>query len=260
MTRIGCIISPEDYMPAAQAGYDFIELSGRNVCKMEQADFQNLLTLVHGGTLPCVGFNAYCTPDIKIAGPGFSEEMIRQYANLCCERAEMLGVSLIGIGSPFSRMLPEGFSRQRANGQAVSFYQITADVFRGAGITVCVEALAGCYCNFINTVEEAAEIVWLSGRPNLKMVIDFYNMEHEREADIDLSPYLDQIAHVHISDDAGSPQKRWFLKESKLLVHQDRVRRLIHAGYRCDISLEVDLPLTLKEASQSLETLRTAVS
>ena len=260
MTRIGCIIRQEDYMLAAQAGYDFIEISGRNVCRMEQADFRNLLTLIHGGTLPCVGFNAYCTPDIKIAGPGFSEEVIRQYAYLCCERAEMLGVSLIGIGSPFSRTLPDGFSRQRANEQAVSFYQITADVFSGAGITVCVEALAGCYCNFINTVEEAAEIVRLSDRPNLKLVIDFYNMEHAREADIDLSPYLDLIAHVHISDDAGSPQKRWFLKESKFLVHQDRVRRLLHAGYQGDISLEVDLPLTLKEASRSLETLRTAVS
>ncbi|MHC1787863.1 MAG: sugar phosphate isomerase/epimerase family protein [Christensenellales bacterium] len=259
MRKIGCTLSPGDYELAGQAGFDHVELSGKGVCGMEKAAYRGLLEMIRGGAIPCLGFNAYCPPDIRIAGPGFSENIIRSYALACRDRAAPLGVRLVAIGSPMSRMLPEGFDRLRARDQAVSFYRITADAFKEAGITVCVEALGRCYCNFINTLEEAADIVRLADRPNLKIVIDFYNMEHENEADMDLAPHLDEIAHVHISDDAGSPQRRWFLKREKAAVHAGRVRRLMEAGYQGDISLEVDLPLTLADAQQSLEALRAVV-
>jgi hypothetical protein len=97
-----------------------------------------------------LGFNAYCPPEVRIAGPGYAPGPAREWAKRSAERAEELGVRFVGGGSPFSRDLPAGFSIERAWDQAVEFFSVTGEAFLEAGVQVCVEALGPCYCNFIN--------------------------------------------------------------------------------------------------------------
>ncbi len=239
-----------------KAGFDYVELSGRNVCAMDQAAFEKLRRMVESGRLPCLGFNAYCPPEVRIAGPGFSAEYAREYALRCLSRAVELNVQVVGIGSPMSRNLPAGFDRNLAMHQAEEFFAVTADVFAAQSIFVCVEALGPCYCNFINTLAEALSLVRAVNMGNLKLVADFYNMEHSGEADIPLFPFVNDIVHAHISDDAGSPQMRWFLKHDKRDTHISRIKRLRGAGYLGAVTLETDLPAELHAARQSLQILR----
>ena len=242
-----------------EAGFDYVELSGRNACAMDQAAFEALERMIRSGGLPCLGFNAYCPPEVRIAGPGFSKDRAREYALRCLERAAALNVRVVGVGSPMSRNLPEGFDRGLALRQAEAFFAVTAEVFAAQNILVCVEALGPCYCNFINCLHEAQGIVRAVNMENLKLVADFYNMEHSGEADTPLSPFVNDIVHAHISDDAGSPQKRWFLRPEKRDVHIARVRGLYAAGYLGAVTLETDLPADLDEAKQSLCMLKDAV-
>ena len=234
-------------------------MSGREVVAMNAYDFDELLKRIRNGRIPCRGFNAYCPREIVIAGPGFSLIRAREFAERSRDRAAALGVHYVGIGSPLSRNLPDGFSVNLGWEQATSFFEMTAEIFDEAEITVCVEALGKSYCNFINTVDEANRIVCSAARPNLKLVVDFYNMEMEREANINLLPFVKNIAHAHISDDAGSPQKRWFLKPIKRKIHVERVKKLLACGYAGGITLEVDLPLKLEDAKQSFSILKSAV-
>lgn len=254
--NIGCTVTLSDYSIADRAGFDFIEISGRNVVALDERGFRDLRKKIQDGRLSCKGFNAYCPKEIVIAGPGFSLSRAKEFAKRSRDRAALLGIHHVGIGSPFSRSLPIGFNRELAFQQATSFFEATADIFAEVGVIVCVEALAKCYCNFINTVSEAVQIVRVVNRINFKAVIDFYNMEMEGEADQDLLPFVQEIAHVHISDDAGNPTRRWFLKKEKGNLHVERVRKLLNNGYSGDITLEVDLPLTMGAARQSLEVLR----
>lgn len=256
MPKIGCVIRADEYALADQIGYDYIELSGRNTCAMDDRDFQKLVRTVKNGRIPCLGFNAYCPREVVIAGPGYSDAVAGDYAKACRERAVELGVNIVGVGSPFSRTLPGDYNQELAWEQAVSFFRITSEVFAEAGITVCIEALSSCYTNFINTVKEATRLISLVDRENLKLVVDFYNMEMMGEAEMDLAPLIPQIAHAHISDDDGAPTRRWFLKEEKIPLHQQRVSSLLSAGYQGGISLEVDLPLQANIAKQSLEALK----
>jgi len=254
----GCVLTPADYQLIAGAGLDYAEFSGRNVCAMEPGTFKELTHIVRDAGLPCRGFNAYCPPAVRIAGPGYSAVAAREYAKRCLERSAELGVRVIGIGSPFSRNLPEGFDWKAAMRQAEEFFAVTAEVFSEQGIVICIEALGPCYCNFINRLEEAQPIVRAANMKNLKLVIDFYNMEHSGEADIPLEPFFQDIAHAHISDDAGSPQKRWFLKPGKRDLHMSRLSRLFTLGYRGGVTLEIDLPANIKDAAQSVGILRDA--
>jgi sugar phosphate isomerase/epimerase len=257
--KFGCVTTIADYPLMQKAGFDYVELSGRNVCAMNQAAFYELQRMIQTEGLPCLGFNAYCPPDVRIAGPGFSQKAAREYAKRCLSRAVELNIHVVGVGSPMSRNLPEGYDRNLAMHQAEEFFAVTAEVFAAQNIYVCVEALGPCYCNFINSLAEAQGIVRAVNRKNLKLVLDFYNMEHSGEAELPLFPFINDIVHAHISDDAGSPQKRWFLRPEKRDLHTARLKRLRDAGYLGAVTLEIDLPVDLDQARQSLKILKDSV-
>jgi len=257
--QFGCVIVPEDYALIEAAGYDYVELSNRAVCAMSPNEFTSLRRIVSQGALPCLGLNAYCPPEIRIAGPGFMLNRAREWALRSAERAAELGVRVVGVGSPLSRVLPDGFPIAQAWAQAAEFFAATGEVFARTGIRVCVEALGPCYCNFINRLEEAAKLVRMVDAYNVCLVVDFYNMEHNNQADIPLTPFASDITHAHISDDAGAPQMRWFLRHNKRELHTLRLRRLYETGYRGMVSVEIDLRVDPAEAAASLKMLRDSV-
>lgn len=256
--KYGCCITIDDYELAEKLGFDYIELAGKKVCSYDDKEFGELVYKINNARLPCLGFNAYCPPEIIIAGPNFDIEKARSYASLCAARAAILGVKKIGIGSPNSRNLPDDFSRDLAIEQTVEFFKATAEEFAKYNIIVCVEALGKCYCNFINSVEEAVALAEKIDMSNVKIVLDFYNMEHENEADMDLKPIIKYVAHAHISDDDNGPLRRYFLRSEKSDLHKRRVKKLRELGYNDCISLEIDLPVNAVLASQSLALLKQA--
>lgn len=254
--QYGIVVSPADYARVQQSGYNYLELAGRAVAAMDDAAFEALRAQVSLGSIPCLGLNAYCPPQVVVAGENFDPDVARAYAQRLAPRAEALGVRVVVIGSPFSRRLPQGFDRALAWRQAARFFRETARVFAPYGITVCVEALGPCYCNFINRLDEACRMVREISEQNLKIVLDFYNMEHSGEADVSLTGYAQEIGHAHISDDAGDPRQRSYLKAEKYALHARRLRALRAAGYSGRVSLEIDVPYNMREAAQSLDMLR----
>ena len=255
--RYGIVVTPQDYEAACLSGYDYVEFAGRQVAAMTDAQFDELKAMVERGGKPCLGLNAYCPPEVAIIGENFSSDKARAYARHLAKRAHALGVKTVGVGSPFSRILAPGFDPEKAWEQAVSFMKETCRAFAPYGITVCIEALGPCYCNFINLFEEAERLRELADEENLKLVIDFYNMEHSQEADIPLFSYAGKIAHAHISDDAGSPRARSYLKPGKQDIHRARLARLKEqAGYDGCISVEIDVPFDAQAAADSLKILQ----
>lgn len=257
--KFGCCTTIEYYQTLKQLGFDFIELSGRSITALDDQSFGRICQLLNDEKLPCLGLNAYCPPEIVIAGPGFDLKKAQNYAAHCAKRAATMGVMKVGIGSPNSRNLPEGFGRKRALAQAADFFKATAEQFEKFGIVVCIEALGICYCNFINQTAEALELVQKIRSPHVKLVLDFYNMEHSGEGDREITQIFPYIEHVHISDDDGSPSRRYFLKEEKFQIHKERLKRLQQGGYNKTIAIEIDLPVNEVLAKQSLDWIKRAV-
>lgn len=258
--EIGCVATAGTYSIVCDAGFDYAEFSGRDLCALDEGEYAQFRRVLQTGGLPCYALNAYCPPEIRVAGPGFCINTAREYAKRCLARAVEMKVRVVCVGSPKSRHLPDAYDRELAVRQAEEFFAATAEVFAEENILVCVEALGPCYCNFINRLHEAHGIVRSVNMKNLKLVVDFYNMEHNAEANISLSPYINDIAHAHISDDAGSPQKRSFLKPEKRDMHIGRLKGLYALGYRGGVTLEIDVPAELAAASHSLGILRGAVT
>jgi sugar phosphate isomerase/epimerase len=258
--QIGCACKPEEYAGVSLAGFDYAELPCRTVCEMNERDFDELCHLVGKTDFPVRAMNIYCPPKIVIAGPGYSATAAGTYAHAAALRGKALGVESVGIGSPFSRNLPEGFDKALADRQLAEFLTITAEAFGEVGINVNLEALGPCYCNFINTLKEACEAVSAADVENLGIVLDFYNMEHSGEADIDLREYMSLIRHAHISDDDGAPSLRSYLRSDKHLIHKHRIQGLLDSGYDGGITIEVDVAFDARRAKESLAAIRNTIN
>lgn len=254
--KIGCTADISELATLKRLGYDYVELSGKSISKMSKEQIRYLENELNDNDLPCINMNAYCSPEIVIAGPGFDEKKVLDYALHLMTRAAKLGVHMISIGAPFSRKLPDDYSREKAIEQAYRFFEITAETAKRFHIIICVEALGYCFCNFINSIQEADQIVRNVGMDNLGLVVDFYNMEQSQEADIDLSPFIIKIFHVHISDDDKNCFRRDFMKEKKFPLHRKRVENLLKAGYHGNVSIEIDLKVEERKAKMCLEMLR----
>ena len=224
---------------------------------MEESRFHSLANDLQHLNLPCWNLNACCPPEIHMAGPEYHREANRAYLKMLAFRSNLLGVHCIGVGSPLSRTLPAGFDRKLAEEQLVVFLADMLEIFTPIGIRIGFEPLGICYCNFFNHIEETASLLFRFPRDSFGLTIDFYNLEHNQEADLPLGPYLSRIFHIHVSDDAGSPSQRDFLLPEKYPVHSARLCRLIDSGYHGTISIEIDCPVRLPEAAASLQMLRT---
>lgn len=257
--RVGCsLLDQEEIEIASRIGFDYVEFMGKYLVSLSDLEYKKVLKKIQDRNLSVIGINGYCPPEIKIAGPGFDSKKIREYAKKCAQRTGDIGTRFVGIGSPKSRELTEGYSRLEAIKQCEEFLQITAEEFAPYNITICLEALSPCYCNFINSFQEVVMIINEIDQENIRAVVDFYNMEYMGEADMNLKPWIKLVEHVHISDDEGSPNKRSFLKIGKKEIHQKRLSQLYDCGYKGAISLEVDVKLDYDRAVESLRIIKAA--
>lgn len=255
--QIGCgLIQKEDIKAAKRVGFDYVEMMGKHLASLPPKEFSEIVRELECQGLRCLGINGYCPKEIVIAGPGFDTKAVRAYARGLAGRAAVIGTRYVGIGSPNSRILPKGFPQQEAVRQLKKFLSITAEEFGQFGITVCLEALAPCYCNFINRMDEAIQVVREMDMESIRVVLDYYNMEYTSEADGDPETWLEYIAHVHISDDDGSPCLRSFLGAERSAVHKKRLKRLYDAGYGGNITIEVDIALEEGRAKDSIIMIR----
>ena len=236
-----------------EAGFQAVELRGKEIAAMSDEDFKVLRSELDRLELHCVGFNAYCPAEIVIAGPGYSRENTRNYAKHLAERAAALSISQVGIGSPMSRTLPEGYDRNLAFSQVCEFCADTAEQFAPVSVNTGFEPLCESYCNFINTCDEGLQVIQAVNDPHVGLILDYYNLERQGESDRSLDDLLGHILHVHISDDvAGDPSQRFTLNPEKYEIHRQRLQYLQRIGYNGTVSVETDLPLARQNMGQTL--------
>lgn len=123
--------------------------------------------------------------------------------DLCAD----FGAQVLVHGSPAQRRLPEGAQAQAARERAIAAFAEIAEHAQRAGVTYCIEALAPPEANFINTIEEAVQIVRAIDNPALRTMLDCCAVgraESNSPAEL-LQRWLPggEIAHVQLNDPNG---------------------------------------------------------
>jgi sugar phosphate isomerase/epimerase len=160
-----------------------------------------------------------------------SIDVMRALCGLCAE----LGGGFLVHGSPDQRVLDPG-DAENGRKRGTECFAAVADTARDAGVTYCIEPLARNQTAFINTVQDAADIVRQIDSPHLHTMIDCSaaGQTEAEPVDVLIRRWLPTglIAHIHFND----PNRRG--PGEGALAFGPILRALRESGYKGDASIE----------------------
>jgi len=128
-----------------------------------------------------------------------SIEVMRRFCGLCAE----LGGAILVHGSPDQRKLDAGYESEGKKRGIDSFASV-ADAARNANVTYCIEALARNQTAFVNTLQDAADIVRQINSLHVRAMIDCSAAAQTEVEPVDalIRRWLPTglIAHIHFND------------------------------------------------------------
>jgi sugar phosphate isomerase/epimerase len=196
---------------ARDLGFDGLEIApftlAENPCELKESTIREFRKIAEDNGVRITGLHwLLITPEgLSITSPDQSIrrktlDIIRCLVDLCAG----LGGSVLIHGSPKQRMIGDNDNRQSAEQRAVELFSRVADEAAAAGVTYCIEPLTQKETNFINTLEEAVQLVRIIDKPSFRTMLD---TKAARGAEKDPIPLLIErwvptrvVAHVHLND------------------------------------------------------------
>ena len=200
--EIGVCGSVDDFAKAEQYGFDYFEPAVAAVAALSDQAFAGFQERVSKSRLRCECFNSFIR-SLMVVGPAVDRDALTAYMSSALDRCTALGATIVVWGSAGSRNVPEGFSRDRAWQQIVSFLHLAGPIAQKRDIVVAIEPLRKQESNIINTGAEALRLVREVDHPNVKMIIDYYHLQQEHEDPQILETARDAIVHLHFANPAG---------------------------------------------------------
>ena len=120
----------------------------------------------------------------------------------CCSD---LGGDMLVFGSPAQRRIPSGATKEQATVWAVDTFRRAAPAFSANGVTLCVEPLSPPEADFLNTADEAEDLMRRLDHPSFKLHLDVKAMSTEDAPPAELvRRHAASLRHFHAND----PNKR----------------------------------------------------
>ncbi len=238
-------------------GMAFIEPGLAKIAAMSEVDFDAAVNRLKQNNIRVQSVNWFLPPDLKVTGPEVDETKLRQFLESALARAVRLGAAAVVFGSPGSRSFPDGFAREEATEQMVTFLQLCADVIREHqwNIKIALEHVNHTETNFVNTFAQALAIVRTVDRPEIGLAADFYHFAIENESMEVMLEARDLICAVQLAN----PDGRCFPKSGVEVPGLDAFfQQLIDIGYTGGVSVEAtvgDLEQDCQSAVEHLSAL-----
>lgn len=196
-------LSNNEFLSAA--GYTFIEEAVRNflVPDEDESVFLAKMALLKQSKLPVETCNNFIAGSLKCVGPAVDQDKILRFTETAFRRSKAARVKTIVFGSGGSRNIPTGFSRDEAKEQFTDLCKKMSYQAERYDVVISLEPLNRGECNFINSVEEGAEIVKEVNHGNFRLLADIYHMLRENESPDNIIKYGDLLCHTHIAENKG---------------------------------------------------------
>lgn len=144
--------------------------------------------------------NIFIPGELKLVGPEVDEAAVLSYVDGVFVRCKQAGVKRIIWGSGGARRVPDGFDRAKAKEQFISIARKVAGAATKYGIDLALENLNHTETNFINTAEEALDIVKKVDHPNFRLCIDIYHMLKEGEPASVIEKSKAYLVHCEVAE------------------------------------------------------------
>jgi len=249
--RIGVCTGPEN-VPDPVSGLDYIEGTVGDLLRPREDDaaFAARLAAAQAAAVAVEAVNCFIPGDIKTTGPAVDNAALDDYVAAALKRAGRMGISIIVFGSGGSRSVPDGWDRRSASEQLVGHLRRWGPPAERAGVTIVLEPLNRAECNFVNSVDEAADLVRRAGQPNIRLLFDTYHMARDNDPIEAIRRAAGLIAHVHCAEGVGRGPLGTIGEDQRPYF-----RALKDIGYTGRVSIEAnwkDLPSQLPAAVAEL--------
>ena len=246
--RFGICTDMEYAGGVKEAGFDYIELKTYDVALAAEEEFAEWMSRLEGLGLPCEAVNFFYPPDMQVVGPDIDEERIFEYIAAAIGRSGRTGARMITVGSSKSRLIPEGFSREKAKEQFARQLRRMGELAAPLGITVAIEPIRPSSTNFINTIGEAAELCGMAAHESVRIMADYYQMCGADDPVEEVTRYQDLISHLHTIEIG----RKCYPEDP-----EDAGQKALFAAYRGErASIEGADFTTVSVAKKALEALR----
>lgn len=231
--RIGVCAPPRDLDEEVRYGFDYLEPAAAGISAMNVSAFEAFKKKVLASPIRCECFDSLIRrPDLHVVGNDLRWESLRAYLTHTLARCRQLGGTVAVWGSAGSRNVPPGYSRGKAWTQIKDFLRRAGDVARRYHMIIAVEPLRHLESNIINTGAEALQMVQEVNHPNIKMIIDYYNLRKESENLDIIWKARKEIVHFHFANPHGrlwpkspaeDPEYGEFFKLVKKIHYRDGI-------------------------------------
>jgi sugar phosphate isomerase/epimerase len=261
----GCMIAPaadpigiEIVETLAALGYDYIELSLRDLVALCPAALDALATRLQRAGLACEACNNFFPPEIRLTGPAADFSSALRYAERAFAVASRLGVRTIVFGSSGARNLPAGFPVDAGWAQLRTLLGALGPLAETHGLTLVLEPLNQGEANILHTVAEGWRLAQEVAHPRVRLLADSFHVLLENEDPAILISAAATLGHIHVAEGAarvfpsgGDASLRHFFAA------------LLASGYTGRVSIEAltrDFPADAAQALRICRELTTAPS
>ncbi len=235
-------------------GYDYIELSIRDIMKLSDAEFSGLRQRISSSALRCEACNNFMAAGLRVTGPGADHEAALAYAGRTFARAAEIGAEVIVFGSPWARDIELDFSRERAHAQMVDVLQRMGPLAAQYGITIAVEHVNRVDGNLYTSVSETLTLLRDVAHPNIRLLLDFFHLSIEKEPLSCMLDAGDALRHIHF---ARLYQRRFPQDMREDINYEPFFANLKKLGYAHRLSIEAAPRNFREDAKKALGFLKT---
>jgi sugar phosphate isomerase/epimerase len=236
----------------ARLGFDYIELSLRDVAALDTEGFSALARRLEKSGLRSEACNNFYPSQQRITGPAVNFTALRDYTAHALRRAKNLGAEFVVFGSSGARNIPDGFPRDEAWQQIVEASRMIAEEALKAGLTAAIEYHNKHEANVLLSMTEAMRLLRDTDMPGMRVLADYYHYAVQGEGPSDLRQASGCIVHAHFAE----LKDRAFPLEPKE-EYRAFIQALADGGYTGRLSIEAFTKNFPPDAEKALEVLRT---
>ena len=168
--------------------------------KISDQQFEEKLKQFRSLQTSVLAMNIFMPGDMKLVGPDVKEGAILAYAKTVFERCKRAGITMVIWGSGGARRVPDGFDYNKAKEQFINIAGKVSVLAKKHKINLALENLNSTETNFINTAEEAFEVVNKVDQSNFWLCVDIYHMLMEGEQPSVIAKTKKKLIHVDIAE------------------------------------------------------------
>ena len=127
-----------------------------------------------------------------------TSEYLIELGHACAD----FGGSVMVFGSPFQRNLEDGMSTDQAMANAAEVFKTCLPAFADRGVSICMEPLTPKETDFVNTCQQAMDLIAMIDEPNIVLHQDVKAMLGAEKKSLPelIHEFKTSVGHFHVND------------------------------------------------------------